>query len=169
MRGETDSDISCFCDEESIVIGLLSVVPMPVYTQVLPKHFLYRERLDSFNPEFDQIGYQPIKMSELCPVQQYLVNPAGLEKVFGYQRPWYEYVQKLDTAHGLFRTQLRNFLMNRVFSQPPVLGVDFTTVDASQVNDVFSVTETTDKILGQIHFDITAKLPISRVVVPKLE
>lgn len=169
LRGETNSDISCFCDEESIVIGLLSVVPMPVYTQVLPKHFLYRERLDSFNPEFDQIGYQPIKMSELCPVQQYLADPDGLEKVFGYQRPWYEYVQKLDSAHGLFRTQLRNFLMNRVFSQPPVLGADFTTVDASQVNDVFSVTETTDKILGQIHFDITAKLPISRVVVPKLE
>lgn len=169
LRGETDSDISCFCDEESIVIGLLSVVPMPVYTQVLPKHFLYRERLDSFNPEFDQIGYQPIKMSELCPVQQYITDPAGLDKVFGYQRPWYEYVQKLDTAHGLFRTQLRNFLMNRVFNQPPVLGADFTTVDASQVNDVFSVTETTDKILGQIHFDITAKLPISRVVVPKLE
>lgn len=169
LRGETDSDISCFCDEESIVIGLLSVVPMPVYTQVLPKHFLYRERLDSFNPEFDQIGYQPIKMSELCPVQQYITDPAGLDKVFGYQRPWYEYVQKLDAAHGLFRTQLRNFLMNRVFSKPPVLGGDFTTVDASQVNDVFSVTETTDKILGQIHFDITAKLPISRVVVPKLE
>ena len=32
-------DISVFCDEESIVIGLMSVVPMPLYIQVLPKHY----------------------------------------------------------------------------------------------------------------------------------
>lgn len=171
LRGESDATISCFCDEESIVIGLLSVVPMPVYTQVLPKHFLYRERLDSFNPEFDHIGYQPIYQSELAPIEYFAKNgSSGIKTaVFGYQRPWYEYCQKIDTAHGLFRTQLRNFLMNRVFSGIPELGRDFTTVDPEQVNDVFSVTETTDKILGQIHLDITAKLPISRVVVPKLE
>lgn len=171
LRGDTDASISVFCDEESIILGLLTVVPMPVYTQVLPKHFLYRDRLDSFNPEFDHVGYQPIYYSELAPIE-YFVNK-GLQdintEVFGYQRPWYEYCQKLDTAHGLFRTQLRNFLMNRVFSGVPELSSSFTTVDPNQVNDVFSVTETTDKILGQVHLDITAKLPISRVVVPKLE
>lgn len=171
LRGESDASISVFCDEESIILGLLTVVPMPVYTQVLPKHFLYRDRLDSFNPEFDHIGYQPIYYSELAPVE-YFVNrgTAGINtEVFGYQRPWYEYCQKLDTAHGLFRTQLRNFLMNRVFSGVPELSSSFTTVDPNQINDVFSVTETTDKIMGQVHLDMTAKLPISRVVKPKLE
>lgn len=167
--GDTKAKISCFCDEESYVIGLLTVVPMPVYTQVLPKHFLYRDRLDMFNPEFDHIGFQPILNKELCPVQTFNAAPTEMENVFGYQRPWYEYCQKVDTAHGLFRTQLRNFLINRVFSATPELGAAFTTVDEAQVNDVFAVTETTDKILGQIHFDVTAKLPISRVVVPKLE
>ena len=169
VRGSTDQTITCFCDEESLVIGLLSVVPMPIYTQVLPKHFLYRERLDSFNPEFDHIGYQPIGLSELCPVLDFVSNGKNTNATFGYQRPWYEYCQKLDTAHGLFRTDLRNFLINRVFDAVPQLGADFTTVDERDVNNVFSVTETTDKIYGQIHFDISAKLPISRVVVPKLE
>lgn len=169
VRGSTDQTISCFCDEESLVIGLLSVVPMPIYTQVLPKHFLYRERLDSYNPEFDHIGYQPIGLSELCPVLDFVSNGKNTNATFGYQRPWYEYCQKLDTAHGLFRTDLRNFLINRVFDAIPQLGADFTTVDERDVNNVFSVTETTDKIYGQIHFDISAKLPISRVVVPKLE
>ena len=92
-----------------------------------------------------------------------------MEKVFGYQRPWYEYCQKLDTASGLFRTQLRNFLINRVFVTAPQLNSAFTTVDPEEVNDVFSETETTDKILGQVYFDVVAKLPISRVSVPKLE
>lgn len=165
----SSEDISVFCDEESIVIGVLSVVPMPVYTQVLPKHFLYRDRLDSFNPEFDHIGFQPITKKEIAPVQTWIADPTKMDDVFGYQRPWYEYCQKLDTASGLFKTQLRNFLINRVFMNTPELNSAFTTVDPSEVNDVFSVTETTDKILGQIYFDVVAKLPISRVSVPKLE
>lgn len=170
VRGGTDATISCYCDEESIVIGIMNVVPMPTYTQVLPKFFLYRDRLDVFNPEFDHIGYQPIYQSELCPILGYTQNASKYQtEVFGYQRPWYEYCQKLDTAHGLFRTQLQNFLMHRTFNTIPELGSEFTTVDDTTVNDVFAVTEVSDKILGQIHFDITAKLPISRVVVPKLE
>ena len=148
---------------------LLSVVPMPIYSQALPKYLLYRERLDSFNPEFDHIGFQPIRLSEVAPIQQWIKDNTKMNDVFGYQRPWYEYCQQLDTAHGLFKTDLRNFLINRVFGDVPVLGSDFTTVDESEVNDVFAVTDVSDKILGQIHFDITAKLPISRVVVPKLE
>ena len=167
--GNTDFTIKGFCDEESIVMGLITVVPMPVYTQPIPKFFLYRDRLDSFNPEFDHIGYQPIYTKELCPVNQWLADPSKMNTVFGYQRPWYEYVQKRDTAHGLFRTELRNFIMNRVFAGVPELGADFTTVDEKSVNDVFSVTEISDKILGQIYFDCTVKLPISRVVVPRLE
>lgn len=169
VRGNSDGSISVYCDEESLVIGIISVCPMPIYTQSLPKHFLYRDRLDSYTPEFDHIGYQPIGLSELCPVLDFVSNGKNTNATFGYQRPWYEYVQKRDTAHGIFRTQLRNFLVNRVFSGVPSLGAKFTTIDEMDVNQIFSVTETTDKIFGQIYFDITAKLPISRVVVPKLE
>ena len=168
LRSGSDS-INVFCDEECIVLGLMYIVPMPVYSQHLPKHFTYRDRLDSFNPEFDHIGYQPIYNQELAPIQQYLSDPTKMKNVFGYQRPWYEYVQKLDTAHGIFRTELRNFLMHRTFDAVPQLGEAFTTVHEEDVNDVFSVTETTDKIFGQVYFDCVAKLPISRVVVPKLE
>lgn len=166
--GNSDGSISVFCDEESIVIGIMHVIPMPVYDSLLPKWLTYRERLDSFNPEFDHIGYQPIYVRELAAVQarQFNVNPMT---VFGYQRPWYEYVQKPDRAHGLFLSSLRNFIMYRSFADVPELGKDFTTMKPGDVNNVFSVTEIGDKILGQIHFDCTAQLPISRVVVPRLE
>lgn len=166
--GNSDGSISVFCDEESIVMGVMYVVPMPVYDSVLPKWLTYRDRLDSFNPEFDHIGYQPITLKEIAPVQA-LANAVSLDTVFGYQRPWYEYVQKLDRAHGLFLSSLRNFIMYRSFDTPPELGSEFTTMKPGDVNNVFSVTEVSDKILGQIHFDCTAQLPISRVVVPRLE
>lgn len=161
--------INCFCDEESIILGVLVFTPVPIYTQLLPKHFLYRGLLDHFSPEFANIGFQPILMREVAPVQQWNADNTKMLDTFGYNRAWYEFCQKQDTAHGLYRTQLRNFIMNRVFNSAPALNQSFLLVDPTQVNDVFAVTETTDKIYGQIYFDAKVKLPIPRVAIPRLE
>lgn len=169
VRGEANANIECFCDEESIIMGLLIVTPLPVYTQLLPKHFTYRGLMEHYQPEFNLIGFQPIKYNEVCPIQAYNDNPNTLTETFGYNRPWYEFAQKYDVAHGLFRTDLSNFLMHRVFNQKPELAQSFLLVDPEQVTDVFAVTETTDKIYGQIWLDITCKLPIARVAIPRLD
>lgn len=169
FRGGTDANIECFCDEESIIMGLLVITPLPVYTQLLPKHFLYRGLLDHFNPEFNNISFQPITYKEVCPVQAYNEDPDSLTGTFGYQRAWYEYCQRYDQAHGLFRTDLSNFLMHRVFDQKPQLAQSFLIVDPEQVTDVFSVTETTDKVYGQVLLDCTVKLPVARVAIPRLD
>lgn len=169
FRGGTDANIECFCDEESIIMGLLVITPLPVYTQLLPKHFLYRGLLDHFNPEYNNISFQPITYKEVCPIQAYNENPNSLTDTFGYQRAWYEYCQRYDQAHGLFRTDLSNFLMHRVFDQKPELAQSFLLIDPEQVTDVFSVTETTDKVYGQILLDCTVKLPVARVAIPRLD
>lgn len=161
--------ITCYCDEECIIMALISVTPVPNYSQLLPKRFLHRDLLDSYYPEFDNLGFQPVTYREVCPIQAYNDNPDSLNDTFGYQRAWYEYVQKTDGVHGLFRTNLRNFLINRVFNVKPDLTESFLLVDPKQVNDVFSVTESSDKIFGQIWFDCKVNLPISRVSIPRLE
>lgn len=170
VYGNTPNNIEVFCDEESYIIGLLTVTPVPIYTQLLPKDFTYNGLLDHYQPEFDRIGFQPITYKEICPM-----NVVGdddteqLSKTFGYQRPWYEYVAKYDSAHGLFRTNMRNFVMSRVFKGLPQLGQQFLLVDPDTVNQVFSVTEYTDKIFGYVKFNATARLPISRVAIPRLD
>lgn len=169
VRGETNANIQTFCDEESIIMGLLYVTPLPVYTQLLPKHFTYRGLLDHYQPEFNHIGFQPILYKEVCPIQSFRDNPKSLSDTFGYNRPWYEYCQKYDQAHGEFRTTLNKFLMNRTFNSRPELSKSFLLVDPTQLNNVFSVTETTDKIYGQVWLDITVKLPIARVAIPRLD
>lgn len=169
VRGDTNQTIECFCDEESIIMGVIVVTPLPVYTQLLPKHFTYRGLLDHYQPEFNHIGFQPILYKEVAPIQAYLDNKNSLSDTFGYNRPWYEYCQKYDEAHGLFRTDMNRFLMSRVFNVKPELAQSFLLVDPQQVNNVFSVTETTDKIYGQIWFDCTARLPIARVAIPRLD
>lgn len=170
IYGSTPNNIEVFCDEESYIIGLLTVTPVPIYTQLLPKDFTYNGLLDHYQPEFDRIGFQPVTYKEICPMNIVSEDSTGqLGKTFGYQRPWYEYVAKYDNAHGLFRTDMKNFIMSRVFSGLPQLGQQFLLVDPDTVNQVFSVTEYTDKIFGYVKFNATARLPISRVAIPRLD
>lgn len=170
VYGSTPNNIEVFCDEESYIIGLLTVTPVPVYSQLLPKDFTYNGLLDHYQPEFDRIGFQPITYKEICPMNIVASDSTDqLNKTFGYQRPWYEYVAKYDSAHGLFRSNMKNFVMSRVFSGLPQLGQQFLLVDPDTVNQVFSVTEYTDKIFGYVKFNATARLPISRVAIPRLD
>jgi hypothetical protein len=170
VYGNTSNNIEVFCDEESYIIGLLTVTPVPIYTQLLPKDFVYNGLLDHYQPEFDRIGFQPVTYKEICPMNIVASDSTDqLNKTFGYQRPWYEYVAKYDSAHGLFRTNMKNFIMSRVFSGLPQLGQQFLLVDPDTVNQVFSVTEYTDKIFGYVKFNATARLPISRVAIPRLD
>lgn len=170
VYGSTSNNIEVFCDEESYIIGLLTVTPVPVYSQLLPKDFTYNGLLDHYQPEFDRIGFQPVTYKEICPMNIVADDSTDqLNKTFGYQRPWYEYVAKYDSVHGLFRTNMKNFIMNRTFSGLPQLGQQFLLVDPDTVNQVFSVTEYTDKIFGYVKFNATARLPISRVAIPRLD
>lgn len=170
VYGSTPNNIEVFCDEESYIIGLLTVTPVPIYTQLLPKDFIYNGLLDHYQPEFDRIGFQPVTYKEICPMNIVSEDSTDqLNKTFGYQRPWYEYVAKYDSAHGLFRTSMKNFIMSRLFSGLPQLGQQFLLVDPDTVNQVFSVTEYTDKIFGYVKFNATARLPISRVAIPRLD
>lgn len=162
-----------YCDEQGYIIGIISVVPVPTYSQLLPKHFLkVNESLDFFKPQFNHLGYQPIKYTEVCPLQC-LINDQPLEQTFGYQRAWYDYLSNTDEIHGDFRTTLNSFILARTFNNIPSLSPDFLTVDPESMNNVFTVSEVNgkpiDTILGQIHFDITMMRPISRFGVPSLE
>ncbi|WP_297062576.1 major capsid protein [uncultured Duncaniella sp.] len=169
--GSSKNSVDCYCDEHGFIIGILSVVPVPNYSQLLPKHFLKTtDSLDYYSPEFGHIGLQAISNSEVSPLH---VTAADKDGVFGYQRAWYDYLQSVDEVHGQFRTTLRDFVMNRVWDNLPVLGPSFTVIDPVQLNDVFTVREIDGEpiqpILGQLYFDVKAKRPIPRYGVPRLE
>ncbi len=165
--GSQKSTIKRYFDEHGFVIGIISVTPTPVYSQQLPKLFTKTGNLDYYFPEFGHIGYQPVPLRELCPHQ------LGQDKsaILGYQRPFYDYLQALDSVHGLFRTDYKDFVLQRTFQTLPSLTPEFLTVDESQLNDVFAVDAAgnADRFLGQVHFKITAQRPIPRFGVPKLE
>ena len=161
-----------YCDEEGYIMCLICIVPVPNYSQLLPKHWIERDLLDSYQPEFNHIGFQPITYKEVCPVQAFQESTSltdTLEQTFGYQRPWYQYFNYVDEVHGQFRTTLKDYLINRVFDVKPELSESFLLVDPEQINDVFNVTDDDDKIIGAIYHRCNAKLPISLYAEARLE
>ncbi len=169
--GGTNHTITKYFDEPGYFIVVLSITPVPCYTQSIPKLFLKHELLDYYFPEFGHIGYQPIEYSEVAPFQA-LGHGKSLTDVFGYQRAWYDYLADYDTAHGNFRDYLRDFVIYRRFNTPPSLTPEFLTVNSDQINNVFTVNPSEyklDPFLGQIHFRAIWKRPIPLFGVPKLE
>lgn len=161
--------ISKYCDEHGFIMAILCVVPVPSYQQLLPKIFTKFGVLDYFSPEFAHIGLQPVKYKEVCPLQA-LNSNVSLDKVFGYNRAWYDYLASVDEIHGEFRDTLSDFVMTRKFAVQPELGSQFLKIDPEQTNDVFNVTAGDDhKIYGQVGFRITAERPIPLFNEPRLE
>lgn len=160
--------IDKYCDEHGFILGILSITPVPNYSQLLPKMFVKDNVLDYYFPEFGHIGNQPIPYREVVPLQSYAEGDS-LNDVFGYQRAWYDYLASVDEVHGDFRTSLDGFLINRVFDSRPELGKSFIEVDDTAMSNPFSVTGDEDKILGQIYFKVTAQRPIPKLGIPRLE
>lgn len=172
--GGSRHSIRHYCDEPGFIMGILCVIPQPSYSQLLPKHFLHRETLDYYFPEFGHLGMQPITYEEVCPIQTKVAQSDHPDyrftDVFGYQRPWYDLLASVDEVHGQMRTTMRDFLMNRLFNDRPELGHDFLAIDPMQVNNVFAVQdETQDVVQGQIAFRCFVKRMIPRYGIPRLE
>lgn len=166
--GNGKNKIRKYCDEPGFIVAILSISPIPTYSQLLPKMFLKHHRLDYYFPEFGHIGLQPIALKEVVPLQVHKLNPSKKDDTFGYQRSFYDYVQSTDEVHGSLRTSLRNYLINREFADLPALTKQFIEINPEEVNDIFAVTEDTHKVVGQVSFKITAKRPIPFFGTPTL-
>lgn len=166
--GNGQNKVRKYCDEPGFIVAILSISPIPTYSQLLPKMFLKHHRLDYYFPEFGHIGLQPIPLKEIVPLQVHKLQPDKKDATFGYQRSFYDYVQSTDEVHGSLRTSLRNYLINREFADIPALSKQFIEISPEEVNDIFAVTEDTHKVVGQVSFKITAKRPIPFFGTPTL-
>lgn len=177
LFGESKHSITHYCDEAGFVMCTMCIVPEPVYSQLLPKYFLKQSPLDYFHPAFNHIGMQPISYREVAPLQVFANNPsqdpdAGitLNDIFGYQRPWYDLLARVNEVHGLMRTEMRDYVMNRTFDDTPELGADFVHIDPEQINDVFSVNlPDKDVCMGQIIHQCYIKRQVSLFGQPKIQ
>lgn len=162
--GNDSPKISLYTTEPSYVIALQYLTVTPTYSQYLPKHLLYKDPLDFYvNPEFAFVGPQPVYKKELAPNQ---LSADHLEDVFGYNRPYAELFSNVDEVHGLFQTDMANFLLQRLFDSSVALNKNFIEIHSQDLLNIFSVTLNDDKAYGQIRFQMKAWLPAPRSYSP---
>lgn len=169
--GANKHRIKRYFDDYGYVLGLMTLVPDPAYSSILPKQFIKHGRLDEYFPEFSQLGLQPITYEEICPIQSHAAGNVGeyLTDTFGYQRPYHDLVWHPDTVHGQFRQSLSGSVIQRRFALRPELIDDFLRIHPEECNSIFSVTDKDlDIYSGQVVIRIRAKRPVPAVVIPTL-
>lgn len=157
--------IKVFCKEPCYIMGILYFSVTPLYSQMLPKHFIKYQLLDYYNPIFANIAPQPVYKKQLAPLQ---LSTSEVDEVFGYNRPYADYVSRQDEVHGDFRGNMADFLFQRLFKDKPRLNSSFINIDSADLTNIFSSIEDNDKIFGQIAFGVRAKLPIPRYSTPHI-
>lgn len=165
MDARDNPIIRTFLPEWSYVIGILWFSVTPVYTQVLPRMFMRRTKLDFFHPLFNSIPPQPIYKKELAILQ---MDANQRNDLFGYQAPWREFCTRLDEAHGAFRNTMKDYLLQRQFFTAPDLTADFIYINSEDLTNIFSYTIDDDKIFGAIHFNIKSTNEVAQRSTPHI-
>ncbi|QIR82397.1 major capsid protein [Chicken microvirus mg8_102] len=159
VAGVGQRPIKFTCPEHGLIIGLISIRPVPVYTQGIEREFLKRSRLDFFTPELANIGMQEV-------LQQELYATAGNKDViFGYSDRYQEYRYRKPMVTGQFRTDFAFWNMARQFSQPPALNPDFLDMSKSRASfkRPFAVqSDATHSFLMMLRNNVRAWRPIPK-------
>lgn len=144
---------SFFAEEHGYLIGILSIIPDAIYFQGVNKSWTRLNQEDYYWPSFAHLGEQPILKSELyCPT-----DSNTFSQLFGYAPRYAEYKYAPSTIHGLFRTQLANWIFARKLSAAN-LNSDFLQVP--NITNPYAVQDDTDKYLIWISHRIDALRPM---------
>lgn len=128
-----------FFEEHGFILSVMTVRPVSVYMQGLPRLWNRRVKEDYFQRELQHIGQQEVLTKELYAGDTN--GPTADDVVFGYQNRYDEYRAHESYVSGEFRTVLDSWHMARNFANQPTLNADFISalptdrIFASQIND----------------------------------
>lgn len=165
--GANFAGFKTWCEEWCIIIGVGYMQPKARYCQGIERNKLKTNDLyDWFNPTFERIGEQPIKMAEL-----YAGSDVAPDDVFGYQRRYAEYTFKNDQMHGAFKNSLSFWTAGlRIFDSKPALNQQFIYVQPGVFDRIFAVAESENdgNILFWWQHAYYVKQPVSKFGTPGL-
>ncbi|QXP44136.1 MAG: major capsid protein [Arizlama microvirus] len=153
-------------EEHGYVIGIMSVVPRTAYQQGIPKTFNRFNKLDYFFPEFAHLGEQAVLNKELYNDYNTVTNYNT--STFGYQSRYAEYKYQQSRVAGQFATSLNYWHLGRKFAGPPVLNNTFIKANPVDMQRIFPVSDSSDKLLIQVYNDSKAIRPMPVFGTPTL-
>lgn len=142
-----------FIEEHGYVITLMSVMPISIYQDGLPRLWNRRVKEDFWQKELEHIGEQEILMKELYAKSS---NP---DEVFGYQDRYDEYRSHQSFVSGEFRNLLNYWHFAREFANEPALNASF--IYGSPTNRPFAE-QTKNQLYCMVNHSIQARRLVSR-------
>lgn len=146
-----------FIPEHGYIMSLLTVRPIPVYSQGLERLWSKENRFDFWQKEYEHIGQQEIRNSEV-----YADGDTAQDKAtFGYQNRYDEYRRGVNIITGEFRTNQDYWTMARIFASRPTLNGDFVT--CMPTDRIFQVNEqNSDQCYAMVKNNIITKRLVSK-------
>lgn len=107
--------------EHGLIMGIMSILPKPMYSQGIDRVWLKDTKYDFYRNEFAHLSEQAVYTEEL-----YNYQPAPVDRILGYQGRWDEHRFKRNSVHGKFLTDLdfQAWHMARKFASTPTLNSD---------------------------------------------
>lgn len=140
-------------EEFGLIMGIMSVMPVPAYQQGIDRQWLRRTKYDFFFPEFANLSEQAIEEAEIYAQATEALNTA----IFGYQGRFDELRVKRNQVCGLMRTDFNYWHMGRIFDSAPALNSAFVVSDPTK--RIFAVPSEPGLIVD-VGNQITALRPI---------
>lgn len=107
LKGETDNHaFDVFIDDFGVIIGVLSFDALPAYPSGIDRNYHNGDRYSIFNAMLQNVGDQPVLVSELTGV----LGEQG-DLPFGYSVRYAEYKFGITRAHGAFVNSLPGYAM----------------------------------------------------------
>jgi hypothetical protein len=154
------------CHEHGWIIGIMSIVPQPVYHQGMSRWWNRQSRFDFYSPEFAHLSEQGIETQELYATTNQTTN----ETVFGYQGVFDEMRVMPNRVNGLIRpgsgaAGFEAYTLTRDFASQPLLNQSFLECKPSK--RAFAAQDPTDPIaVVQVGNKIKSLRPLPVVAAP---
>lgn len=150
-------------EEPGLVMVIGRVRPKNSYIDAVPRLIFKSDFYDFENPDFDNVGMQPIMYDELQ-----VGTPSTGDRVFSWTRRYQEYMTDFDEYHGHFQTSLSNWHMARMFvNGHPAFNTQFSVIrsdGADNLNRIFANPGYRFNVLCDLAFDIQVSRPLSKVI-----
>lgn len=151
-------------EEPGLIMIIGRVRPQNSYVESVPRLIFKSDFYDFEQPEFDNVGMQPIMYDEL----QCGAVGTTESRVFGWTRKYAEYMTDTDEYHGHFCTSLMNWHLGRAFNNGhPVLNTQFSVIKSDgsdDLNRIFANPGWRFNVISRLRFDIQVSRPLSKVI-----
>ena len=142
-----------FIEEHGYVMTLMSVMPISIYSDGLPRLWNRRVKEDFWQKELEHIGEQEVFIKELW------ARSSKGDDVFGYQDRYDEYRSHQSFVSGEFRNLLNYWHFAREFANEPSINVSF--IYGSPTNRPFAE-KTKNQLYCMVNHSIQARRLVSR-------